>query len=110
MAHHEDTHHEPGVIPANKEHIRKIWKTAAILGIVTAFEFLIAFTMPATTLRVAIFIGLTILKAFYIVAEFMHLKHEVKSLAWSILVPTIFVVWLIIALLLEGGEVFGARF
>lgn len=110
MAHHEDTHHEPGVIPANKEHIRKIWKTAGILGLITAVEFLIAFTMPANTLRVAIFIGLTILKAFYIVAEFMHLRHEVKSLIWSILIPTIFVVWLIIALLLEGNEVFGARF
>ena len=110
MAHHDDSNHEPGVIPANKEHIKKIWVTAGILGLITAVEFIIAFTMPANSLRVAIFIGLTILKAFYIVAEFMHLRHEVKSLIWTILIPTIFVIWMIIALLLEGDEVFGARF
>lgn len=110
MAHHEDNEHEPGVIPANKEHIKKIWVTAAILGIVTAIEFIIAFTLPNSTLRIAIFIGLTVVKAFYIVAEFMHLRHEMKALIWSILIPTIFVVWMLIAFLIEGGEVFGARF
>ena len=110
MAHHDETHHEPGVIPANKEHIRKIWKTAGILGAVTALEFLLAFTVPRGTFLVITFILLTIVKAFYIVAEFMHLRHEVKSLIWSIMVPTIFVIWLIIALLLEGGRIFAGRF
>ena len=110
MAHHEEHHDEPGVIPANKEHIKKIWMTALILGVVTAIEFVIAFTLPNSTFRVAIFIGLTIVKAFYIVAEFMHLRHEMKALIWSIMIPTIFVVWMIIAFLIEGGEVFGARY
>ena len=110
MAHHDESHHEPGVIPANKEHIKKIWKTAGILAAVTALEFLLAFTMPRGTLLVAIFIGLTIVKAFYIVAEFMHLRHEVKSLIWSIMIPTIFVIWLIIALLMEGGQIFAGRY
>ena len=109
MAHHE--HHEVGVTPqpANKEHIKKIWMTALLLGIVTAIEFVIAFTMEANMLRIAIFIGLTIVKAFYIVAEFMHMRYETKSLIWSVILPTIFIVWLIIALLVEGGEVLGAR-
>jgi cytochrome c oxidase subunit IV len=62
--------------------------------------------MPANTLRVAIFCGMTIVKAFYIVGEFMHLKHEVKSLIWAVLVPTIFVVWLLIALIYEGGHMY----
>lgn len=109
MAYQEEQHHVE-VKPANKEHIRKIWKTALILAVVTAIEFLFAFTMPRGTLLVAIFIGLTIVKAFYIVAEFMHLRHEVKSMIWSIMIPTIFVVWLIIALLYEGGQVFEARY
>ncbi|MBU1823007.1 MAG: cytochrome C oxidase subunit IV family protein, partial [Bacteroidetes bacterium] len=56
-----------------------------------------------------LFVGLTIVKAFYIVGEFMHLKHEVKSLIWSILIPCIFVVWLLLALMLEGGSIFSAR-
>ena len=83
-----------------------IWKTFWILLILTAIEFVIAFTMPANILRVAIFCGMTIVKAFYIVGEFMHLKHEVKSLIWAVLVPTIFVVWLLIALIYEGGHMY----
>ncbi len=51
----------------------------------------------------AIFILLTIVKAFYIVAEFMHLKHEVKTLVWIILIPLLFLIWGIGALLWEGG-------
>ncbi|AHM63642.1 hypothetical protein D770_26995 [Flammeovirgaceae bacterium 311] len=104
-------HHDAEVTPqpANKEHIRKIWMTALLLGAVTAVEFIIAFTMEANMLRVAIFIGLTIVKAFYIVAEFMHMKYETKSLAWSVILPTIFIVWLIIALLTEGGQVLQGR-
>jgi cytochrome c oxidase subunit IV len=62
--------------------------------------------MPANTLRVAIFCGMTIVKAFYIVGEFMHLKHEVKALIWALLIPTIFVVWLLIALIFEGGNMY----
>ena len=83
-----------------------IWKTFWILLIFTAIEFVIAFTMPANTLRVAIFCGMTIVKAFYIVGEFMHLKHEVKSLIWMVLIPTLFVVWLLVALIYEGGHLY----
>jgi cytochrome c oxidase subunit IV len=91
------------------EHRKVIWKTFWILSAITALEFLIAFTLEAGTLKIAIFIGLTIVKAFYIVGEFMHLKHEVKSLIWSILIPCIFVVWLLLALILEGGSIFDVR-
>ncbi len=83
-----------------------IWTTFWILLILTAIEFVIAFTMPANTLRVAIFCGMTIVKAFYIVGEFMHLKHEVKSLIWMVLIPTLFVVWLLVALIYEGGHLY----
>lgn len=93
------------VKPVNKEKVKKLWKIALILGIITAIEFFMAFTMPRGILLYAAFIGLTIVKAFYIVSEFMHLKYEVKALIWSILLPMIFVVWLIIALLAEGGSI-----
>lgn len=97
-------------VPADKAHIRKIWMTALILGGITAVEFAFAFLMEAGPVRISIFIGLTIVKAFYIVSEFMHMKYEAKSLIWSILLPTIFVVWLIVVLLVEGGDIFNARF
>ncbi|MCY7353311.1 MAG: cytochrome C oxidase subunit IV family protein [Cytophagaceae bacterium] len=82
-----------------------IWRTFWILAAVTALEFVIAFTMNSGIFKVAIFVGLTIVKATYIVGEFMHLKHEVKSLIWTVLIPTIFVVWLLLALMLEGGNI-----
>lgn len=88
---------------------RQIWKVFIILSVLTALEFVIAFTMPHGTLKVFIFVGMTIIKAFYIVGEFMHLKHETKSLIWSIMIPIIFVVWLLSALILEGGSIFEAR-
>ena len=80
-----------------------IWKTFFILVGITAVEFVFVFLMKAGTLRNSIFIVLTILKAFFIVGEFMHLKHEVKGLIWSILIPMALVVWLVVALVTEGS-------
>jgi cytochrome c oxidase subunit IV len=108
MAHGED-HAQVTVIPPNKEKIKKLWTVAGILGIVTAFEFLIAFTMGHGPLKTAIFIGLTIVKAAYIVGEFMHLRYEVKVLFWSILIPMIFVVWMLVAFVYEGIAISGVR-
>ncbi|MFK7924759.1 MAG: cytochrome C oxidase subunit IV family protein [Bacteroidia bacterium] len=91
-----------------------IFRTFWILLGLTAFEFLIAFTkayypewfgISEATVKaivVSTFIVLTIFKAFYIVAEFMHLRHEVKRLGFAILVPFIFIVWLIIGMIWEG--------
>lgn len=104
----EETSHI-AIKPADKSKIRKIWTVALILGVVTGIEFLFAFTMAPGTLRTSIFVGLTIVKAFYIVAEFMHLKYEVKVLIWSIILPMLFVVWLVIALLMEGNAIFDVR-
>ena len=106
MSSEENTHVE--VIPADSAKIKHIWKVAGILAVLTAIEFIIAFGMDAGNLRTFIFIGMTIVKAFYIVGEFMHLKHEAKTLIWSILIPMIFVVWLVIALIYEGGAIFEA--
>ncbi len=98
----ETTHIQPQ--PVDKAKVRKIWITALYLALITALEFLIAFTVPLemATTRVAVFVAMTIVKAFYIVAEFMHLKYEVKVLIWSILIPMIFVVWMLIAFIYEG--------
>ncbi len=108
MEHAENVEIEPK--PVNKEKVKKLWRIAGILGVVTAIEFLLAFTMPRGILLYSIFVGLTLVKAFYIVSEFMHLKYEVKTLIWSILLPIILMVWLIVALLAEGGAVFNVKF
>lgn len=90
------------VLPPDKEKIKKLWTVAGILGIITAFEFAVAFTMGHGPLKTAIFVAMTIVKAAYIVGEFMHLRYESKVLLWSILIPIIFVVWMLVAFVYEG--------
>ncbi|NVK50689.1 MAG: cytochrome C oxidase subunit IV family protein [Cyclobacteriaceae bacterium] len=97
------------VIPRNNEKIKKIWKTAGILLAITVAEFVMAFTMERGLLLYALFIILTIWKAKYIMMEFMHLGDEVKPLFYSIIVPLIFLVWLLIALAKEGTDIFMMR-
>ncbi len=101
MAHHSN---EPQVtvLPPDKEKIKKLWTVAAILGAVTAVEFVIAFTMSHGTAKTFLFVILTIVKAGYIVGEFMHLKYEVKVLFWAILIPILFIVWMLVAFVYEG--------
>ena len=43
-------------------------------------------------------------KAFYIVGYFMHLKHEVKNLIMTIVVPLLLFVWFITAFLSDGNS------
>jgi cytochrome c oxidase subunit IV len=97
------------VLPRNKEKIKKIWKVAGILLFLTLIEFVFAFTMERGMLLYAIFIGLTLVKAGYIMMEFMHLKDEAKVLIWSIMLPLIFLVWLVLALMREGADIFLLR-
>jgi cytochrome c oxidase subunit IV len=66
-------------------------------------EFIIAFAMNAGLPKTLLFVVLTIVKAGYIVGEFMHLKYEVKMLFWSIMVPILFIVWMLVAFLYEGS-------
>ena len=104
--------HEPQVtvIPPNKEKIKKLWTVAGILGIITAIEFAIAFSVPHGTFKTFVFVVMTIVKAGYIVGEFMHLKYEAKVLFWSILIPMIFVVWMLVAFVYEGMKISDVHF
>ncbi len=112
MAHHSHETTQVTVLPPNKEKIRKLWTVALALGIITAIEFGIAFLVPHQfhQTRVWTFILLTIVKAAAIVGEFMHLRHEAKVLIWSILIPMIFVVWMLVAFVYEGMAISDLRF
>ncbi len=100
MTHSEEP--QVTVLPPDKEKIKKLWTVAGILGALTLVEFVIAFTMAHGTLKTAIFVVMTIVKAAYIVGEFMHLRYEVKVLMWAILIPMVFVVWMLVAFVYEG--------
>jgi cytochrome c oxidase subunit 4 len=99
-----DAHHseEQGVVLR-----KKIWKVTALLTIITAVEVLLgAFIKQGTSIWPLVkwsFIGLTLVKAAYIVLSFMHLGDERKVLRYFILVPYfLFVIYLIFILLTEG--------
>jgi len=98
------------VLPPNKEKIRHLWKVAAILLVITIFEFIIAFSMPHGPAKTAIFVLMTIVKAGYIVGEFMHLKYEAKVLFWSILIPVLFIIWMLVAFVYEGMKLSDINF
>jgi cytochrome c oxidase subunit IV len=109
MAHSEET--AVTVLPPDKEKIKKLWTVALILLVVTILEFTVAFTVPHEmhTTRVWTFILMTIVKAAYIVGEFMHLRHEAKVLIWSILIPMVFVIWMLVAFVYEGISIGNAQ-
>lgn len=101
---HKET--EIQVQPADKAKIWQIWKVMLILLAITAVEFGFAFGMAAGSLRTFIFVALTIVKAFYIVGEFMHLSHERKSLIWSILLPILFIAFFLYIMIVQGSAIF----
>ena len=49
-------------------------------------------------------IGMSLYKAYFIVYEFMHMRYEVKGLAMSVLLPTLLLVWAVIAFFQEGDS------
>ena len=87
-----------------------IWRVFFILLALTALEFLIALgfvhhwgiLQKGIAVNV-IYIVLTLVKAFYIVAYFMHLKFERSGFILCVSVGFIFIVYFIILLLIEGG-------
>ena len=91
-------------IPHTESHgTKELWKTFWLLLGITLFDYMIYFVMPTSGYRNFIFIFFGLVKAYFIVGAFMHLKHEKVSLALIILVPTIFICGLIIGLLYEGS-------
>lgn len=88
----------------------EIKKVTIILSVLTIIELILGFWMIDITseaLRLAIkgtIIILMMAKAFYIVAYFMHLKHELKNLIMTIVVPLGLFIWFIIAFLWDGNS------
>ncbi len=105
MSHTNDTHAEHG-----GGAIAEIKKVTIILSVLTIVELILGFWMIGMESK-ALVLGikgsiviLMMAKAFYIVAYFMHLKHEVKNLIMTIVVPLALFVWFIIAFLADGNS------
>ncbi|GIV33552.1 MAG: hypothetical protein KatS3mg031_1087 [Chitinophagales bacterium] len=88
-----------------KHHVSSVWRVTVILAIVTVVEVVGALIYPHSMPRMILnvfFIVMSLIKAFYIVAVFMHMKYENRALQLTVLLPTAFLVWAIIAFLWEG--------
>ena len=99
-----------------KNNQQKIWGVLLFLSLVTAVEvilgnikpaFLVQSTLMGTKLLNWIFIILTLVKAYYIAWDFMHLRDERSSLrrvvVWT---PVFLIVYLITLLLFEANYVY----
>ncbi|MCA0426476.1 MAG: cytochrome C oxidase subunit IV family protein [Bacteroidetes bacterium] len=82
----------------------QIWKTFWILLGLTVIDIALYFILLSyhSMLKNALFIILGVVKAWYIVGVFMHMKFERKMLMYTIILPMIFVVFLVILMLIEG--------
>ncbi|MBE8720076.1 cytochrome C oxidase subunit IV family protein [Sphingobacterium pedocola] len=94
---------------------KRIWSVFFILLALTALEFLIALgfvhhwgILQKGTLVNVIYIILTLVKAFYIVAFFMHLKFEKSSFIVCCSIVFLFIIYFIALMLIEGDFLLGA--
>lgn len=87
-----------------KKQVAAVWKSTVILAVVTIAEVAIALLWPFENRFILnmLFILMSGAKAFFIMGEFMHLKYEKRALVLSILVPFLFLVWGIIAFMMDG--------
>src|ERR1700743_593258 len=85
------------------------WGTFWILVGITLVELTLATIhlkteFPPKLVLNGIYMILTLAKAFYIIAEFMHLRHEIKNLIMTIAVPAMLFIWFIIAFLWDSNS------
>ena len=99
-----------------KSNTQKIWGVLAFLTFVTAIEVVLGIIKPAfltdtyvlgMKLLNWIFIILTLVKAYYISWDFMHLRDEKSSLRRAIVwTPIFLVLYLVFILLVEANYIF----
>jgi len=98
-----------------KSNTQKIWGVLVFLTIVTVIEVALGIVKPESMMAKFlgmkilnwVFIILTIVKAYYITWDFMHMRDETKALQRMVVWTAIFLVlYLLFILLQEGGYVF----
>ena len=98
-----------------KSNTQKIWGVLILLTIITAVEVVLGIYKPEVLMGQVlgmkalnwIFIILTIVKAYYITWDFMHMRDETKALRRVVVWTAVFLIcYLIFILLQEGGYVF----
>ncbi|MCG8475888.1 MAG: cytochrome C oxidase subunit IV family protein [Cytophagales bacterium] len=94
----------PEAKPANRQKVIQLLRIAMVVALITVVEFIFAYTVPKGMMLYSIFGLLTMLKAGFIIWEFMHLGYEHKVLKWAVIFPTVvFLAWLAVALVGSEG-------
>jgi cytochrome c oxidase subunit IV len=100
LAHHSEAE--------GKKKRRSLWNVFWVMLLITIVELIVGFYASkwglagTGTLKVG-FIGLTLVKAGFIVWSFMHLGHETKFMKYTVLLPySIFILYAIFVVLTEG--------
>ncbi|MEN8787578.1 MAG: cytochrome C oxidase subunit IV family protein [Flavobacteriales bacterium] len=93
---------------------KKIWQVTLLLSVLTTIEILMGIYLSSRDANYWpvvkwSFIIMTVVKAFYIVYEFMHLGHEKKSLRRYIIIPYVFFIIYMIFLIIQEGFSVGAH-
>jgi len=95
--------------------VQKIWGVLIFLSIVTTVEVILGIVKPESLMGMFlgmkilnwIFIILTIVKAYYIAWDFMHIRDEKGGLKGSIVLPLVVLIpYLCFILLLEADYIF----
>lgn len=100
MSAHTTEHLEHTESPADMK--AQIWKTFWILLAFTLVDIALYFIIDPSMVRNWIFIILGVVKAFFIVSIFMHMKFERKFLTWMIVTPMVLVIYLITLMVIEA--------
>ena len=103
-----------------KSNQSKIWAVLFFLSVVTIIEVALGIIKPEVLIINSflsmklinwIFIILTIVKAYYIMWDFMHMRDEVRGLQFSVVVTLSFLIaYLAFILLVEGNYIFDVMY
>lgn len=93
---------------------KEIWRVTLILTVFTLVELGLGVWLMdleesnGSQLLIDFIKGVIVIfmlaKAFYIVSYFMHLRHELRNMIMTIVVPLFLFVWFIIAFLSDGNS------
>ena len=100
--HHEHISHDAIEKAHSGLNTKVIWKVFWILLGITIFEVSIAFSPIPHEILIYTYVFLTLVKAYYIVGFFMHLKFEKKQRLWedtlirAVIYPVNYYIWFVV--------------
>ena len=118
----QDKHHKLEIFRGMikfKSNVQKIWGVLIFLSIVTAIEVALGIIKPQPLMNTFlsmklinwIFVILTLVKAYYITWDFMHMRDETFGLQASVVITLIFLIaYAAFIFLVEGNYIYDVMY